>query len=130
MGLRSFGLCTPQKTALAEQVGILTGDVVTRELECAIRPADLLIRDPATGKLMKKNTFTDSVACADDLVQWQYGARGRLSNEGWQRGCLLNCAVLNLRPDICGCRIWRRRSFRSGQSAVAGSWACGEYSLS
>jgi oligopeptidase B len=54
------------------------------------------------GKLMhKKNTFTDFIACADELVRDKYGARGRLAIEGRSAGGLLIGATLNLRPDLC-----------------------------
>jgi oligopeptidase B len=54
------------------------------------------------GKLMrKKNTFTDFIACADELVREKYGARDRLAIEGRSAGGLLIGAVLNFRPDLC-----------------------------
>ncbi|HEV3299530.1 MAG TPA: S9 family peptidase [Planctomycetaceae bacterium] len=54
------------------------------------------------GKLMhKKNTFTDFIACADELVRDKYGARDRLAIEGRSAGGLLIGATLNLRPDLC-----------------------------
>jgi oligopeptidase B len=54
------------------------------------------------GKLMhKKNTFTDFIACADELVREKYGARDRLAIEGRSAGGLLIGATLNLRPDLC-----------------------------
>lgn len=54
------------------------------------------------GKLMKKkNTFTDFIACADQLVNDKYGARERLAIEGGSAGGLLIGAVVNLRSDLC-----------------------------
>jgi oligopeptidase B len=54
------------------------------------------------GKLMhKKNTFTDFIACADQLVRDKYGARDRMAIEGRSAGGLLIGATLNLRPDLC-----------------------------
>jgi oligopeptidase B len=54
------------------------------------------------GKLMKKkNTFTDFIACADELVRDKYGARDRLAIEGRSAGGLLIGATLNFRPDVC-----------------------------
>jgi oligopeptidase B len=54
------------------------------------------------GKLMKKkNTFTDFIACADELVRNKYGSRDRLAIEGRSAGGLLIGATLNLRPDLC-----------------------------
>ena len=54
------------------------------------------------GKLMhKKNTFTDFIACADELVREKYGARERMAIEGRSAGGLLIGATLNFRPDLC-----------------------------
>jgi oligopeptidase B len=54
------------------------------------------------GKLMKKkNTFTDFIACADELVRGRYGSRDRLAIEGRSAGGLLIGATLNFRPDVC-----------------------------
>jgi len=53
------------------------------------------------GRMMnKKTTFTDFVACADDLVKRGYGSKDRLVIEGRSAGGLLMGAVLNLRPDL------------------------------
>ena len=53
------------------------------------------------GKMMnKKNTFTDFIACADDLVKRGYGSKDRLVIEGRSAGGLLMGAVLNMRPDL------------------------------
>ena len=53
------------------------------------------------GKMMnKKTTFTDFIACAEDLVKRGYGNKDRLVIEGRSAGGLLMGAVLNLRPDL------------------------------
>jgi oligopeptidase B len=50
--------------------------------------------------LEKRNTFTDFVACAEQLVGQGYTAHDRLVIEGGSAGGLLIGAVLNLRPDL------------------------------
>jgi oligopeptidase B len=53
------------------------------------------------GKMMnKKTTFTDFIACAEDLVKRGYGSKDRLVIEGASAGGLLMGAVLNMRPDL------------------------------
>jgi oligopeptidase B len=53
------------------------------------------------GRMMnKKTTFTDFIACAEDLVKRGYGSKSRLVIEGRSAGGLLMGAVLNLRPDL------------------------------
>jgi oligopeptidase B len=53
------------------------------------------------GRMMnKKNTFTDFIACAEDLIKRGYGSKDRLVIEGRSAGGLLMGAVLNLRPDL------------------------------
>ena len=53
------------------------------------------------GKMMnKKTTFTDFIACAEDLLKRGYGSKDRLVIEGRSAGGLLMGAVLNLRPDL------------------------------
>jgi oligopeptidase B len=53
------------------------------------------------GRMMnKKNTFTDFIACGEDLVKRGYGSKDRLTIAGWSAGGLLMGAVLNLRPDL------------------------------
>jgi oligopeptidase B len=55
-----------------------------------------------TGKMLnKKNTFTDFIACADNLVKQKYCARDRLAIQGGSAGGLLVGATVNLRPDLC-----------------------------
>jgi oligopeptidase B len=48
----------------------------------------------------KANTFTDFVACADDLIRRGYTSSARLVIEGGSAGGLLMGAVINLRPDL------------------------------
>jgi len=48
----------------------------------------------------KKNTFTDFIACAEDLVVWGFAAKDKLIIEGGSAGGLLMGAVTNLRPDL------------------------------
>src|SRR5579862_725656 len=53
------------------------------------------------GKMMnKRTTFTDFIACAEDLVKRGYGSKDRLVIEGRSAGGLLMGAVLNMRPDL------------------------------
>jgi len=53
------------------------------------------------GRMMnKKTTFTDFIACAEDLVKRGYGSKNRLVIEGRSAGGLLMGAVLNMRPDL------------------------------
>jgi oligopeptidase B len=48
----------------------------------------------------KMNTFTDFIACAEDLISWGYAAKNKLIIEGGSAGGLLMGAVTNLRPDL------------------------------
>jgi oligopeptidase B len=53
------------------------------------------------GRLMhKKNTFTDFIACAEQLIAQGYTMSSRLAMMGGSAGGLLVSAVLNLRPDL------------------------------
>jgi len=53
------------------------------------------------GKLMKKkNTFTDFIACAEELVKQKYTSSKRLAINGGSAGGLLMGAVVNMRPDL------------------------------
>ena len=53
------------------------------------------------GKMMsKKNTFTDFVAVAEQLIADKYTSRDRLVIEGGSAGGLLMGAVTNMRPDL------------------------------
>jgi oligopeptidase B len=50
----------------------------------------------------KKNTFTDFIACAEELMRRGYTAPGRLAISGGSAGGVLISAVINLRPDLFG----------------------------
>mmetsp|Transcript_3674 Transcript_3674/g.5211 ORF Transcript_3674/g.5211 Transcript_3674/m.5211 type:complete len:751 (-) Transcript_3674:123-2375(-) len=50
--------------------------------------------------LKKKNTFTDFIACADELVTKKITSPDRLVIEGRSAGGLLIGAVINMRPDL------------------------------
>ncbi len=53
------------------------------------------------GKLMnKKNTFSDFIACAEQLVADRYTSPSRLFAMGGSAGGLLMGAVVNMRPDL------------------------------
>ena len=53
------------------------------------------------GKMMvKRNTFSDFIAAAEQLVAEGYGARDRVAIEGGSAGGLLMGAVVNERPDL------------------------------
>jgi len=53
------------------------------------------------GRMMnKKTTFTDFIACAEDLIKRGYGSKDKLVIEGASAGGLLMGAVLNMRPDL------------------------------
>ena len=53
------------------------------------------------GRMMnKRNTFTDFIACAEDLVKLGYTSPARLAIGGGSAGGLLMGAVLNLRSDL------------------------------
>jgi oligopeptidase B len=55
------------------------------------------------GKMMvKRNTFSDFIAAAEQLVAKGYGAKGRVAIEGGSAGGLLMGAVVNDRPDLFG----------------------------
>jgi oligopeptidase B len=55
------------------------------------------------GKLERKpNTFTDFVACAEELIRLGYTSAARLAIRGASAGGLLMGAVANLRPDLFG----------------------------
>ncbi len=48
----------------------------------------------------KKNTFTDFIACAEELIARGYGCAGRIVCEGRSAGGLLMGAVANMRPEL------------------------------
>ncbi|MGD0830857.1 MAG: S9 family peptidase [Terracidiphilus sp.] len=50
--------------------------------------------------LVKRNTFTDFVACVERLTEAGYGDPARVAIEGGSAGGLLMGAVVNLRPDL------------------------------
>ena len=50
--------------------------------------------------LVKRNTFTDFIACAERLTATGYGDPARVAIEGGSAGGLLMGAVVNLRPDL------------------------------
>ena len=50
--------------------------------------------------LQKKNTFTDFIACAEELIQQGWTSPQHLAISGGSAGGLLMGAVLNLRPDL------------------------------
>lgn len=53
------------------------------------------------GKLLnKKNTFTDFIACAEELIRRGYTRPEKLAIMGGSAGGLLVGAVLNMRPDL------------------------------
>ncbi len=53
------------------------------------------------GKMMvKRNTFSDFIASAEQLAAKGYGANGRIAIEGGSAGGLLMGAVVNERPDL------------------------------
>ncbi len=50
--------------------------------------------------LVKRNTFTDFIACVDHLTAQGYGDPARVAIEGGSAGGLLMGAVANMRPDL------------------------------
>lgn len=50
----------------------------------------------------KKNTFTDFIACAEELIRQGYTSSRRLAITGGSAGGVLISAVINLRPDLFG----------------------------
>ena len=53
------------------------------------------------GRLLnKKNTFTDFIACAEELIRRGYTSADRLAITGGSAGGVLISAAINLRPDL------------------------------
>ncbi len=50
--------------------------------------------------LLKRNTFTDFIACVEQLTAQGYGDPARVAIEGGSAGGLLMGAVANMRPDL------------------------------
>ena len=50
--------------------------------------------------LVKRNTFTDFIACVEHLIAEGYGDRTRVAIEGGSAGGLLMGAVANMRPEL------------------------------
>jgi oligopeptidase B len=50
--------------------------------------------------LVKRNTFTDFIACVEELIDRGYGDPERVAIEGGSAGGLLMGAVANLRPEL------------------------------
>ncbi len=58
------------------------------------------------GKFLNKtNTFTDFVACANQLIDQEYTSPAKLAIRGRSAGGLLIGAVLNARPDLFSCAV-------------------------
>lgn len=51
-------------------------------------------------KFAKKNTFTDFIACAEELIRRNYARAGNIVAEGRSAGGLLMGAITNMRPDL------------------------------
>src|SRR6266481_2213319 len=50
--------------------------------------------------MLKRNTFTDFIACAEYLIHEKYTSANRLAISGGSAGGLLMGAVVNMRPDL------------------------------
>jgi oligopeptidase B len=51
-------------------------------------------------RFTKRNTFTDFIACAEELISRGYGRAGGIVAEGRSAGGMLMGAIANLRPDL------------------------------
>jgi oligopeptidase B len=51
-------------------------------------------------RFAKKNSFTDFIACAEELITRGYGRAGRIVAEGRSAGGMLMGAIANMRPDL------------------------------
>lgn len=51
-------------------------------------------------RFKKKNSFSDFIACAEELIRRGYGRAGRIVCEGRSAGGLLMGAINNMRPDL------------------------------
>jgi len=51
-------------------------------------------------RFTKKNSFTDFIACAEELITRGYGSARRIVAEGRSAGGLLMGAIANMRPDL------------------------------
>lgn len=51
-------------------------------------------------RFTKKNTFTDFIACAEELIARNYGRAGHIVCEGRSAGGLLMGAITNMRPEL------------------------------
>jgi len=51
-------------------------------------------------RFAKKNTFTDFIACAEELIARRYGRPGHIVCEGRSAGGLLMGAINNMRPEL------------------------------
>ena len=50
--------------------------------------------------MLKRNTFTDFIACAEHLIREKYTSPGKLAIEGGSAGGLLMGAVVNMKPAL------------------------------
>lgn len=51
-------------------------------------------------RFTKKNSFTDFIACAEELITRGYGRAGHIVAEGRSAGGMLMGAIANMRPDL------------------------------
>ena len=98
-GYGSYGISYPASFAPSNVVLMDHGFVVAN---AHIRGGgDLGKKWHDAGRLEHKmNTFTDFIACAEGLIEGNYGAQEKLVISGGSAGGLLMGAVANLRPDL------------------------------